>query len=455
MFKSLALKVLHKIQHKDHKELLSGAFLALMFKGFGLVFGYLFTIVAVRELGVTDFGIFAMAQGLYQVAAMIGRMGFDSSVVKHVSQLSFKQDHARIKEVYNKGLKVVLLAGTVTVLFFFLGADVLATYAFGKENLTGAFQIMALAVLPSIILFYNSGALRGLKKIGHFSALVNFANFFLATILLLILPKFLAIERMLEVVFAIGVTLAALYSFIPWIRHSKFREHRPSSELKTKDLIDTSLPMLFSGTLVTLNGWTDTLILGAMVSEDEVGIFRVLLRVSSVANVVLFAVNSISAPKFAQLKDANDTKGLQRYVTQSTKLIVFSTLPILLLIAVFYGPILSLFGDAFEPELYVWAVVLLCSGQLFNAFCGSGGMLLIMTGHQKANQNIILISFAINIVANLILIPYYGLFGAAFANMIGLVLRNLLYVIYTNKRMQINTIYNPLNHLKKTLSKIP
>jgi O-antigen/teichoic acid export membrane protein len=64
-----------------------------------------------------------------------------------------------------------------------------------------------------------------------------------------------------------------------------------------------------------------------------------------------------------------------------------------------------------------------------------------MTGKEKVFQNIILAATALNIALNAVLIPRYGINGAAVANMIALVFWNLSSVTYIKFSMNINTLY--------------
>jgi O-antigen/teichoic acid export membrane protein len=67
-----------------------------------------------------------------------------------------------------------------------------------------------------------------------------------------------------------------------------------------------------------------------------------------------------------------------------------------------------------------------------------------MTGKEKVFQNIILAATALNIALNAVLIPRYGINGAAVANMIALVFWNLSSVTYIKFSMNINTLYIPV-----------
>ena len=92
----------------------------------------------------------------------------------------------------------------------------------------------------------------------------------------------------------------------------------------------------------------------------------------------------------------------------------------------------------------MFALILLAFGQFVNSISGSVGYILQMTGKHKVFQNIILAATIINIVLNAVLIPVYGISGAAFASMVSLMFWNLTSVVYIRTNLNIMTLYIPL-----------
>ena len=65
-----------------------------------------------------------------------------------------------------------------------------------------------------------------------------------------------------------------------------------------------------------------------------------------------------------------------------------------------------------------------------------------MTGREKLFQNILLLALAINIGLNILLIPTYGILGAAIASTTSIVFWNLTSVVYIYKEHQVLTFFN-------------
>ena len=72
------------------------------------------------------------------------------------------------------------------------------------------------------------------------------------------------------------------------------------------------------------------------------------------------------------------------------------------------------------------ALVILCVSQSVCIITGPGGVLLNMSGHEKIVMKILLFSATLNIILNAILIPRYGINGAAISTAISTVIWHVL-----------------------------
>ena len=72
------------------------------------------------------------------------------------------------------------------------------------------------------------------------------------------------------------------------------------------------------------------------------------------------------------------------------------------------------------------ALLVLLAGQLINAVSGPVGYVMTMTGHQHRAARIIGVCAFVNIVLNAMLIPLFGMSGAASATAITTAMWNLM-----------------------------
>jgi O-antigen/teichoic acid export membrane protein len=100
-----------------------------------------------------------------------------------------------------------------------------------------------------------------------------------------------------------------------------------------------------------------------------------------------------------------------------------ASIPVFALLLVIPGPLLHLFGSAYSAG--ATALVILAAGQLFNAATGPLGQVINMSGHPYITLANNAVVAALNIVGCLILIPRYGIVGAACSTTAAVTLVNL------------------------------
>ncbi|SMO55594.1 Membrane protein involved in the export of O-antigen and teichoic acid [Balnearium lithotrophicum] len=445
MFNKIGL-LRDKINSDEHfKEILKGSSIAFILRIVGIVAGYIFTLLITRGYGAEAMGAFALSFTLLQISSVIGRLGMDTALLRFVAEYSSQGKWEVVKDVYKKAIKLVFpfsLILSVTVFFF---SGYIAEIVFKKPHLERYFKIASIGIVPFVLLFIHTESLRGLKKIKEYMLLQQAGIFILASSLLAcitLLVKQLTIRQINQIpifIYILSEFVISLMAFFLWKKqltnsypsisqYTKEQIKRPINEtLSYATILSVSIPMLFSSSLALIMGWTDTIMLGIFKTEREVGIYNVVLRVSMITSITLMAINTIAAPKFAEFWGKGDVKGLAKVAQQSTKLIFWTSFPILSIFLVFPKLILRIFGEDFKAG--TTALIILTLGQFVNAVTGSVGYILRMTGYQKFHQNVILIGAILNIILNYLLIPMYSIIGAAIASSISVVFWNFIFSI--------------------------
>ena len=93
--------------------------------------------------------------------------------------------------------------------------------------------------------------------------------------------------------------------------------------------------------------------------------------------------------------------------------------------------------------------MILTIGQSVNAVSGSVGYILQMTGKEIVFQNIVTASVMLNIILNIILIPLFGITGAAVASAASMIFWNAVSAVYIVKSEKIITVYLPFSRGRK------
>lgn len=435
----------------NFKELLSKSSQAFFIQMAGKFFGYLFTILITRNFGASVWGSFAIAFTVLRLARLIGNLGTDKSIVRFISQYNVKNNWFAIKDIYKKTFFLLLINGLILGILLYLLSPIIAKRFFNNQELVYGFRILSFGVPFLLINSLNHTSLRGIKQIKEHTFLRETSIFLFSIIIgstFIYLFNIQLNENFPHHIYLSGIIITTVLGIILWYTKSGFFIPKKTNHSVTINyLIKFSTPMLLSTSFLFIMGWIDTLMLGAMDTEKNVGIYNVCVRVSQIITFPLIAVNSIVAPKISEFFTSSQFSKLNKYVRNATKLVFLTNFPLFLIIALFPTFILKLFGEDFTIGINVLYILLL--GKLMTTLSGSVGNFLNMTGNQWVFQNILIITGTLNVILNLILIPMYSILGAGIANAISLSLWNIIAVLFIWKKYRINPFLINIKKLQR------
>ena len=399
------------------RELLSGSSIALVFKVFGSISTFFFSLLLARNFGATEAGLFFLSLTVTDLMSMLGRFGLAESIIFFVGGNSEQKNWVAVKGAFRKSVFIIVVSSLCAGLLMFLLATVFAKMIFGEENISHIIRIMALAVPALSLLHLFGNSLKGLRLMSDSQFLISLC--FQMLFLMLFLPA-LFFKNIIFVcwAFVAAAWWAAGWGFYLWNRRTP-QLRRVTGEFNIDRILTTALPLFLTNILMVVNARAGTFLLGVLSSPHEVGIFNIVLRISMLTNFMLLAVTAICTPKFAALHASGDKMGLALVARQSTLLILATTLPILLVIILYSESILKLFGNDFSGNGHT--LMVLTIGQCINVSVGPVGMLLAMTGNATKLRNIYFYFTPINILLQLALIPALGAIGAAWATTLSVI----------------------------------
>ena len=422
-----------KLEADGHfRELVKGSATFFILRILGMVVAYAFTLVVTRTLGASAWGIFALCLTVLQITSVVGRLGLDTALLRFIAQYNAQGKGATARSIYLKSVSLVIpFSLFLSIVLYFL-APVLSAKVFGKEYLTSYMRIMAFAVPFFVLLYINSESLRAFKKIKEYTIFQNLLPSLIALLFFGILFVHSRIRRPEAIVYAYIFGIGAAFLLSSFFLQGEFSKATGTKEnVSLKHIFSVSFPMLMSSSLFMIMSWTDTIMLGMWRTPEEVGIYNIAVRLAMITSFSLAAINSIAAPKFAEFWGKGDLEGLKRVAQQSTKLIFWTSAPVLTLYLIFPGWFMGLFGEEFRKGAL--ALVFLTIGQFVNAATGSVGLILMMTGKQNVHLVLRVLMILGNVFFNYLLIPTYGIIGASIATSFIRGIGNILAVIIVYK----------------------
>jgi O-antigen/teichoic acid export membrane protein len=399
-----------------------GSALAVFQRLAGAALGFVFQFLVARHLGADGAGIFFLAFTVATVVSILCRGGLELAAVRFVASRIALNDHAGARAIYFQVLRRAVVFSALGTVFTAAVAWPLAERVFGKPAAAPGIAIMSLCIAPIVLYRLHGESLRGLGRIGLSQFLINLAVPLAAIALLPLLAPRFGIEGALASQIAAHAIAAAVGVVAVRAAFSKLPNEGPSN-FDFDELDRAFLPLYQLSVLNLLQSSVATLALGALVTDAEVGVYGVCHSVSLFLQLILLGHNALLGPEFAALHARGDTRGIHELARRATRRMTLEALPVFLLCVVAPGWVLGFFGDAFESG--ATCLRILAVGQLVNVATGSVGLLLVMSGHERSFRNVVFAALLVNVTANAILAPRYGIEGAAIATAAGVILQNV------------------------------
>jgi O-antigen/teichoic acid export membrane protein len=295
-------------------------------------------------------------------------------------------------------------------------------------------------------LLIHAEMLKGLKRIKDSQIIQGIILPTLSSIGLLVFVKVWGLNG--AVLAYVGASaIASLIGVRLW-RHAtpQLKQYEPNFQLS--DLLRSALPLFWVSSIQLILGYTSTFFLGIFSNADAIGIFGAALKISMLISFILVSVNTIAAPKFAELYTQGNLSSLGKTVQDCVKLMVFAAGPVFLLFILAPEWILGFLGPKFKEGSQL--LIILSIGQFINVVTGSVGYLLIMSGNESTMRNITVIIAFESIFLNLFLIKFFGALGAAVSTAISIISFNALAFICVRKKLKIWTL--PFLPLPKSIT---
>lgn len=403
----------------------------------GIGLAYAMQVAIARWAGTFEFGLFAYAWTWMNVLFLIAAFGLNETALRLIPAYAAHGAWAELRGLVRRGpVLVALLAGVAGLLA--AGALLLL-----GDSVGGHYRLPLLLTFAATPLL---GLLAFLQGVGRAlgSVLVAFLPRAIGlpmAVLLAVAAFFAAGKRpdavqLIAVVVAAAGVLALLQTGV-LIRRLPEQACSASSESPLREWLRLSMPLLFIAVCYGLLTHCDLLMVGAFLTADQVALYQAASRTAALVSFPILALNALVAPMIARLHAEHRLDELQRAVRRATQLVFWPALAGGLL-AIFGGRlILGLFGSAFTAGH--GALTILVLGHLISVASGPVTYLLTMTGHQDRCALVWAGTVVLQAVLNLVLIPQWGIEGAALGTTLCTAVMAVSLTILIRRRLNIST----------------
>jgi O-antigen/teichoic acid export membrane protein len=378
-----------------------------------MVAGLLVGIWVARYLGPEQFGLFSYAVAFAALFSSIAKLGLDSIVVRDLVRNPEQRD------VYLGTAFWLKMIGAG----FMLCAIALAMHFTSSDNTTKLyiFIIACGSVFQAfeVVDFYFQS-----KVLSKFVSICKLTQLFISSLLKLYLIYTGAGLFWFVVVSLVDqLTLAAtLYFSYRYQKIGRFFGHFKINLAKT--ILKDSWPLVFSGIAVAVYMRIDQIMIKEMLGERDVGLYSAAVRLSEVWYFVPVIIMNSLFPAIANAKKIGEglyLERLQRLCTVITWLAITGAIFITML----SGWLLPfLYGQSFQESGHVLAIHIWASVFVFLGI--SAGSFFTIENMAKRFLYRTILAAVTNVLLNFVLIPRFGIYGAATATVLSQFVANYL-----------------------------
>lgn len=401
------------------------------------ILSYVYKIIVARYYGAEVYGLLALALVVVGWAAVLAELGLGAGFLRYFSFYRGKKKERNILYFVKFFSKFLFLTGLSLGILLFLFSDIIAEKIFSNPQLSIFLKLLSFTIPLSSLSSVFSGLMQSYEKIGWLSFL-RVVNFFIRVVAIIILTYIgtNAINVPVSYLPVAIITLLFPYLFCRISLRNLFILKPKKDKKAIKEIIRYSFPLIFSGIILSLLYQSDSFMIGIFKAAEDVGFYNAAIPIA----VLLIIPMDLFGQLFFPLVAKEYARGNMRIVEQLSKQVgkwtYMLSLPFFILFMLFPGVFIRLlFGT--EYLFAINALRFLSIGAMFTLVFEGSKKLVLISGKSALVFNSTLTVLLFNILLNLILIPAYGINGAAFSTMLSFIALSLIFAYFSWKFFKI------------------
>lgn len=375
--------------------------------------GLLVGIWVARYLGPSQFGLFSYAIAFTSLFGSMAKMGLDSIVVRELVRTPELRDVYLGTAFWLKLMGAVVMLAVMAVAVQFTSNDAttnLYIFIIGSGTLFQSFEVVD---------FYFQS-----KVLSKFVSICKLTQLFISSLIKLYLIYIKAELFWFVLVSLVDQITLAISLFLAY-QHQKLRLFFNAFNTATaKKLMHDSWPLVLSSLVVMVYMRTDQIMIKEMLGEYELGLYSAAVRLSEIWYFIPATMTLSILPFFINAKKNNNDiylLRLQNFVTITTWIaIIIATTMTFASDAL----VIMLYGHQYKEAGVVLAIHMW--GCVFVFLGIAAGSFFTIENYTKKTLLRMLLGAIFNALANLLLIPLYGIIGAAVATVTSQLIANFL-----------------------------
>lgn len=394
-------------------------------------------VYAARVLGAAEWGVFSYAVTLTAFLTVFTDFGIGSILVRESSKTESAKGRSE------------LLSTSFVIKTFFLGLGVFLII-FVAPLMTSIDGVKEILPIVAFILIFDTLREFGFALNKVFERMEREAGLFILTNVAIVVLGFVFLTisptiKSFAYSYALGTGLGMVATALA-LRNNLGRIFSDFNKKFVRPIISSAWPFAISGVLGILMVNTDILIIGNLLSAGDVGLYSVADRIIQILYVLPVMIAGSVLPTFSRLA-ATDNQKMKLAMEHIIALLLLAAIPISVGGFLWGEEIINfLFGGEYLGASSSFKILVLTLMINFPTVILNSA--IFAYNRQKALIVNSAVAGGANVVLDLILIPWLGIFGSAIATLLAQTFSN----IYLWNKMKSINYFKVWPYLKKVIA---
>ncbi|SFM56235.1 flippase [Methanolobus profundi] len=383
-------------------------------------------IILGRELGPSRLGVYTLVFTIYMFGMQFAAFGIGAALTKYIAE--FSDNINQIKKYISSGIAGSIITGVIMGIALLLSSNIIANSIFTIPEMTNLLKTIAIC-FPFIAMHKAAiGALNGfrnMKAYAFLNILLNISVLFLSAFLVLFL-KMNVYGAVLG--FVLPTIVIGLLSIIPIHSYLLYPSISLLQNSILKEILNFGFYVVLGNSIGYIYAHIDSLMIGYYLNETEVGFYAVSMIFIQGITLIPSAIQRVTTPMIARSFAKKEYESILNLLKSVTlKVLIISLFFSLILLMFGEKLIVLIFEDAYLPA-YTPLLILLIGYTIYSMFM-SIGTFYASIGRVQLSYQVALFSALLSILMNTLLIPNFGIIGAAIATSFTLILLTVFHYI--------------------------
>jgi O-antigen/teichoic acid export membrane protein len=401
--------------------------------------GFALTAVVALGLGIAGAGVFGVCMALSMVLTQVGKLGYDTALVHLLPRLHLYGGADQTRPLIRRATRVTVTVGVVLTLLGLVASAPLADALLSgapRAQAVDAIRAMLVGLPTAAVSAVQLAAARGL---GDVRSLVVVDQLVKPIGRLVVVAAVIAAGGgVVPAIMAWSMWQWVTTGGATWALRRLTRGLAPDAPLDhelARDLGAFVRPRSVSASLETVGANVGLLIVGAFATIEAAGVYSVASRLVLAGVLPLQAVRLVVAAPLSKHLSTGDTRAATQLHQTSSAWVVLAGWPFFIVMALWPGTVMSLFGSDFSTGGTVAAILAL--GGLASVAAGNVQTVLLMSGRSGSYLGVAAASLVVNAGFGLALVHQWGGPGVAIAGAAAVVFENatIAWLVYRGERV--------------------